>query len=438
MIIEKGEMWAGSATSLSHVGEAYERLHASMAAGNLKPEAFVSSEDDEGGSGLEVTQNGTAIIPIKGALVNRDLPEFIARFLGVTTYPQLQRQFAAATEDPTVKRVLLDVNSGGGSVAGLDETSEALANLKAAKPVSAFASTSCGSAAYWLASQATTLAAADMAELGSIGVIAVHMEVKDSYEREGLKPTVFRSGEKKHLGHEMETLTEEAKADIQKGLDFVHGKFIDAVAANRGLPRHTAAELSDGSTFFGEEAVRRGLADQVTTFTKFLAGLEAPAARPNQQPGGYAVDYGVTTMTLEEAMARIAELEEGQGADKAALAAAQARASDAETKVAALEAANASLSTSLAAAGDVGKALGEVLEANIRSMATALNAEVIIPDDLAGKQAYHAQIKEKFQAKFPAGGVAAVHLNPVGDAAEAEVPAWARQALKQTQEKYHG
>lgn len=437
MIIEQGEMWAGSAASLNRVDEAYERLHASLAAGKLQPEAFVAS-DGEGDNLLELTANGTAIIPIRGALVNRDLPEVIARFLGVTTYPLLQRQFAEAAANPEVKRVLLDVNSGGGAVAGLAETSEALDNLKLSKPVSAFAGTSCCSAAYWLASQASTLATAETAELGSIGVIAVHMEVKEAYEREGLKPTVFRAGAKKHLGHEMETLTEEAKADIQQGLDFMHGKFIDAVAANRQLPRHKAAELSDGSVFFGEEAVRRGLADRVTTFTKFLAGLEAQAARPNQQPGGYAVDYGVTTMTLEEAMARIAELEDGQGADKAALAAAQTRASEAEAKVAALEAANTSLSASLAAAGADSKALGEVLEANIRSMAVALNAEVIIPEDMAGKQAYYAQIKEKFQAKFPAGGVAAVQLEAAGETAAAEVPAWARQALKQTQEKYHG
>ena len=63
-------------------------------------------------------------------------------------------------------------------------------------------------------------------------------------------------------------------------------------------------------------------------------------------------------------------------------------------------------------------------------MATALNAEVLVPEDFAGKQAYFNQIQEKFNAKFPAGGVAAVAPQSEGGVQASDLPAWARKYVK--------
>lgn len=134
-------------------------------------------------------------------------------------------------------------------------------------------------------------------------------------------------------------------------------------------------------------------------------------------------------MNLEEALAKVAELEEASAAGQAALAESESKRAQAEAEVAKLTASNEALSASLAVAKEAEAAFAQNLDANITAMATALNAEVILPEDLAGKQKYFAQIKEKFEAKFPAGGVAASVVETSKPEAS-EALAWTKHVVK--------
>ena len=405
MIIEPGALWAGTEASLHQVTHIAKRYEDTLAASG----SDIFEDDDEDDKPYEVTENGTAIIGIKGPMLNVDLPEWLVQAFGLTTYPSLQRRFAQAAQDESVKRVLLDVNSGGGAVSGLSDTAAVLAELRAAKPVRTYAGDSCCSAAYWLGSASDKLGMSAGGTIGSIGVIAVHISEKEAAEREGYRPTVMRSGAKKHLGHSLEDFTPEAQAEMQRHMDFVHSRFIQAVAENRKLDLSAAMEISDGRVFLGSEGVAMRLADESTTFHKFLADFEAqPASGHFKHPGEDRAAGNAEELNPDE----VAELEEASAAGQAALAESESKRAQAEAEVAKLTASNEALSASLAAAKEAEAAFAQNLDANITAMATALNAEVIIPEDLAGKQKYFAQIKEKFEAKFPAGGVAASVVEP--------------------------
>ena len=169
---------------------------------------------------------------------------------------------------------------------------------------------------------------------GSIGVIGVHVSEKEAAEREGYKPTVMRSGNRKALGHPLEDFTDEAKAEMQRALDFAHANFVKAVAQNRNQPVAQIQLLADGRCFYGAEALDVGLVDKMCTFQEFLADFEAQAAGSYHQPSGFAANNGGNSMNLEQALARVAELEGEQEAGKTALASAEARAAAAEGKVA--------------------------------------------------------------------------------------------------------
>ena len=117
MIIEKGAPWAGTETSLQQLVEVDAKF------ADRLPELLAGKDvSEEPYKPYQVTENGTAIILVKGPMVNIDLPPKIAAWFGITSYPALQTQFAQAQVDADVKRILLDVNSGGGSVSGLSDT----------------------------------------------------------------------------------------------------------------------------------------------------------------------------------------------------------------------------------------------------------------------------------------------------------------------------
>lgn len=420
MIIERNALWAGTEDSLTSLLAVAEKATDTW----LEKVAAGKGDEPAPTKLYSVTENGTAVIAIRGRLLNRDLPDWLCEMVGATTYPSLQRQAAEAAADTSVKRVLLDVNSGGGQVSGVAETAEALVALSKVKPVTTYAGDTMASAAYWLGSVGGNITMSKGGVAGSIGVIGVHYSDKKALEQEGITPTVIRSGVNKHLGHQHEELSAEALASIQKEMDFHHGRFIDAVAEHRGIPRATAALVSDGRCFYGSEAVDVGLVDRIGTFAECLRDFEAQAGKSIVKPSGFAANHGEPLMNLEQAMARITELEGEQEAGKTALAAAETRATEAEQKVAQLEASNEALSTTLASAKVDQEAFGALLDNSINTMAVALGVEVMIPDALKDKQAYHTQIQDKFQARFPAGGVAATGVKADEEASAETLPAW--------------
>jgi hypothetical protein len=140
------------------------------------------------------------------------------------------------------------------------------------------------SAAYLLASAARTVSIDQMAEAGSVGVISVHQEMSKMLKDIGITPTVMRSGKYKALGNPYEPLTDEAKAEIQGQLDQLYGIFVQHVADHRGVTYATADQkMAQGRVFIGERAKEVGLVDSVTSFdalmTKVQGGIDSSRAK---------------------------------------------------------------------------------------------------------------------------------------------------------------
>jgi len=113
-----------------------------------------------------------------------------------------------------------------------------------------------------------------MSEAGSIGVIAVLMNVSKVYKKMGYEITVFRGGKYKALGNPYEALSSTAKKIYQAKIDTMESFFLDAVAENRGIPRNKVkAQVGEGLTFFAEEAVSNGLMDEVLSFDDLFGRL---------------------------------------------------------------------------------------------------------------------------------------------------------------------
>jgi len=263
-------LWAGTESSLHSL---MARLHAT--AERPIPQAAMASYS--GGSQekppppyLLSMHGNVAIIDIKGPMTNA--ANYWDRYDKVASYPAIREALVHAVNDPMVKGIILDVESGGGSVAGMFDTARMIRAINEnLVPVLAFGE-SMFSAAYCLASAAGQVFMPKGGGAGSIGIIATHMDYSKMYADMGVNITVMRSGKYKALVNRFEPLTDAARAQFQHGMDASNEVFIEHVAEMRNLTKARAD--SEGKEFYGEEAKTAGLVDGVTTFEAVLSALQ--------------------------------------------------------------------------------------------------------------------------------------------------------------------
>ena len=242
----------------------------------LSGPAVMNGDDRRRGANL-VTPEGIAVIPVFGTLVKR--AGAIEAASGLTSYGHLEDRIMDAATDPAVRAVLLDIDSPGGEAAGVFDLSDLVFEARSLKPVWAVADEEAFSGAYAIASAVERLIVPRTGGLGSIGVIAAHVDRSARDAMEGFRTTTVYAGARKNDFNPHETLKDGARRTLQTEVDRVYGLFVDTVARNRGLTID-AVRATEARLFFGEDAVAAGLADEVGTLRDALAALAANLAEP--------------------------------------------------------------------------------------------------------------------------------------------------------------
>lgn len=225
-----------------------------------------------------ITVERIAVVSVIGTLVSRS--GYLAAASGLVSYADIGDAIAAAMDDPTARGVILDVDSPGGEVGGLFDLVEQIGAIKtaSAKPLWAVANESALSAAYAVASAADRVYVTRTGEVGSIGVVAVHVDESGADAKAGLAWTFVFAGERKIDANGHEPLSERARAAIQTDVDRLYAELCGLVAANRGLTNE-AMRATDAAIYRGELAIRAGLADRVGTLDLAIAEMAAELDR---------------------------------------------------------------------------------------------------------------------------------------------------------------
>ena len=213
---------------------------------------------------------GIAILPIHGTLVRRTVG--LEADSGLLSYQAIQAGLASALADPGVAGILLDVDSPGGEAGGVFDLADLISAAASVKPVWAIANESAFSAAYALASAASRLVLTRTAGVGSVGVIAMHVDQSARDTQEGLKYTPVTAGAHKDDLSPHTPITDAARAVLQTEVDRLYGLFVETVASHGRLDAD-ALRATEASLFFGDAAVTAGLADAVGTFDDTLAEM---------------------------------------------------------------------------------------------------------------------------------------------------------------------
>jgi signal peptide peptidase SppA len=207
-------------------------------------------------------EGNTAVISIAGVLWF-GATDFEQKVFGAVDPRAIEADIDAALASSAVSRIELNIDSPGGTVSGISSLAAKVKTAGKVKPVGAKCiSGMCCSAAYWVACAASSIVVSRDSDIGSIGVYQPLVDSSKFYELSGIKIDLVKSGKLKGAGYPGTPITDEYRQIVQGEVDTIFGWFKDAVKASR--PRVKDGDMQ-GQSFLGEEAVKRGLADQIGT-----------------------------------------------------------------------------------------------------------------------------------------------------------------------------
>lgn len=221
---------------------------------------------------------GTMVIPVYGVLTNRAHAKAASTMM--TSAEELGADIRAAMRDPDVGRIVLDVDSPGGSAFGVQEVGDAIWEARQAKPVIAVINATAASGGYWIASQASEVVLTPSGMVGSIGAYMAHLDRSAQYEKEGQKVTYVYAGKHKVEGNDTGPMSDETLAYVQTMADQCYASFVQAVARGRGVTVGVAGgeSFGQGRMVMADAAIKAGMVDRVGTLSQVLSeGWKSPA-----------------------------------------------------------------------------------------------------------------------------------------------------------------
>lgn len=215
-----------------------------------------------------------AVVGLYGYMMQRPVMD-ISGGGGCSTM-QVGAQIREALADDSVASILIDIDSPGGEVFGVQELASLVAEASSKKPVVAIANSLACSAAYWVGSQASEFYCAPGGIAGSIGVYTVHEDYSRAIDAAGITTTLIKAGKYKAEGNAFSPLSEEDLGATQSMVDAYYASFVSAVAAGRKTSQKAVREgFGQGRALIADEAVSAGLVDGVMTMSEVLGKMQA-------------------------------------------------------------------------------------------------------------------------------------------------------------------
>ncbi len=226
------------------------------------------------GTLLSKPSGNVQVISITGAITS-STGDFLSTG---TTSDYIVDALESAESDNSIKAVILEINSPGGTVVGSVEAVEKVKSME--KPVIAWIREVGASGAYWIASASDAIVAHNLSITGSVGVTASYLEFTGFMDRYNISYVDLSLPENKEIGSQFKNLTEEERLILENILEKTYAYFLEDVAVNRKIDKEVLkARTNKGSIILGDEAYKLGLIDYLggketaINVTKKLANL---------------------------------------------------------------------------------------------------------------------------------------------------------------------
>lgn len=232
---------------------------------NVMKSAFSMFEDAD--SITLPKEDFVGIIRVEGAISGETASSFMGSSTGYN-HDQNMKFVDKMIEADNNKGIMLYIDSPGGTVYHSDEMYLKLLEYKekTGRPIQAFCATEACSGGYYIAMASDKITANRNAWIGSIGVIIQLTNMKDLYEKIGIKEDNIVSGKNKAMGSAGIDMTEEQREILQELVDEAYDQFVGIVASGRKMDDAKVRELADGRIYSALQCEKNGLIDAVDNY----------------------------------------------------------------------------------------------------------------------------------------------------------------------------
>lgn len=200
----------------------------------------------------------------------------------------LKRALLQATEDKSVKAIVLRIDSPGGEVTASDTIYHAVKEAAKKIPVVVYMDSMAASGGYYVSCGATKIVANETTLTGSIGVIIQSLNYSGTFGKVGMETMTFVSGAFKDTLGGSRPMRDEEKAYVQGLVTNMYQRFLGIVSEARKIdPETLKAGIADGRVFTGGEALKNKLVDQ----TGYIEDAYATARELGHSPNASVVRY---------------------------------------------------------------------------------------------------------------------------------------------------
>ncbi|MBI6922189.1 S49 family peptidase [Pseudomonas monteilii] len=243
---------------------------------------------------LEAT--GVQVLPVHGFLVSRGA--HINACETMTSYEGLRQQLRAAIADPLVERIVLDIDTPGGSAVGAFELAADIRAMSLIKPITGIVNFMAYSGGYLIGAACTELVVSQTSGVGSVGVIASHMERSKQLETAGVKVTTVYAGAHKNDLSPNEPLTDQSIRVLNDLVQESYQLFTGAVSVYRGMSIE-AVRATEAGLYRGQAAITIGFADRLQTPQDAVDDLARAVAQSRMQRQGSRIGLRASAMNIQ-------------------------------------------------------------------------------------------------------------------------------------------
>jgi signal peptide peptidase SppA len=255
-MLDLGVRWANQAMNLNIINLGGSGARLGFYDDEAEDRAALQAEQER----AALASTGVQVLPVHGFLVSRG--SHLNACETMTSYEGLRQQMRQAIADPLVERIALDIDTPGGSAVGAFELAADIRAMSLIKPITGIVNFMAYSGGYLIGSACSELVVSQTSGVGSIGVIASHMDRSRQQESQGVKVTTVYAGAHKNDLSPNEPLTDQSMKFLQDLVQESYQLFVNAVADYRGLSVE-AVRATEAGLYRGQQGINAGLADRL-------------------------------------------------------------------------------------------------------------------------------------------------------------------------------
>lgn len=201
-------------------------------------------------------------------------------------------------EDPSVKGVVLSVNTPGGGVVESSDIYDAIRLIQEERELPVYVSMGgmAASGGYYVSAPADKIFVHPETMTGSIGVIMESINFAKFAEKHGIDFNTIKTGPYKDIMSGSREMTDEERNMLQEMINDSYDRFVDIIVDGREMSEEAVRKVADGRILNGRQAIEAGLADDYGKMNDAVLGLKEDYSLENATVFEYKVNDNLSSL----------------------------------------------------------------------------------------------------------------------------------------------